>query len=468
MTTRPYALAATICLALATASLALAHEPVYDAWAWLVWGRELAAFGLDTSSGPSWKPLTVALAVPLSLAGDLAPQLWLVLVRAAWLFSLVLAGELAWRLAGARAPLRARSAASAFAAISLTLLADPVTTWARQGAGGMSEPLLVALVLGAVRADLAGRVRLALLLGALAALVRPEVWPLLAIYGAWRWRSQAVSGNRPLIVALAVALPVLWIAPDLIAGGDALRGAERARRGSPGALQVLTRAATQPLLVAWPLTLVALAGRDRRLIALGIGALAWIATVAAMTALGFPGLPRFMAPAAAVAGVLGGIGLARLLACPSAPRTARGLALAALVLSLPGLPARLSELPQALRTTARIGHSHERLRALADTVGRGVLLRCGRLATSDVLARTAIAWKLEVPLSDVVSFGRAPRRSGMFVLGPRASDSLEAATRARAVPVATRGEWRVYSIGCPPSAGASSSRSTTGVSGARR
>lgn len=466
MTTRPYALAATICLALATASLALAREPVYDAWAWLVWGRELAAFGLDISSGPSWKPLTVALAVPLSLAGDLAPELWLALVRAAWLFSLVLAGELAWLLAGAGAPLLARISAAAFAPISLALLADPVTMWAHQGAGGMSEPVLVALVLGAVRADLAGRVRLALVLGALAALVRPEAWPLLAIYGAWRWRSQ--PGSRPLIVALAVALPVLWIAPDLIAGGDALRGAERAQRGSSGALQVLARAVAQPLFAAWPLALVALAGRDRRLIALAVGALAWIATVAAMTALGFAGLPRFMAPAAAVAGVLGGIGLARLLAFPSRPRTARGLALAALALSLPGLPDRVSELPHALRTSARIGHSHERLRALADTVGRNALLRCGRLATSDVLARTAIAWQLEAPLSEVVSFGRPPRRSGMFVLGPQASVSLEAATRARGVAVASRGEWRVYSIDCPPSAGARSSPSRTGVSGARR
>ena len=32
--------------------LLVAVEPLYDAWAWLVWGRELAHLGLDTSSGP--------------------------------------------------------------------------------------------------------------------------------------------------------------------------------------------------------------------------------------------------------------------------------------------------------------------------------------------------------------------------------------------------------------------------------
>ena len=88
--------AVAACLALAATSLLVAGEPVYDAWAWLVWGRELAHLGLDASSGPSWKPLPVALTAPLSLAGDGAPALWLVLVRAAWLGALLLAAQIAF------------------------------------------------------------------------------------------------------------------------------------------------------------------------------------------------------------------------------------------------------------------------------------------------------------------------------------------------------------------------------------
>ena len=178
----PWAVAA--CVGLAAASLLAAAEPVYDAWAWLVWGRELTHLRFDAATGPSWKPLTVALAAALSLAGDSAPALWLVLVRAAWLLSFVLAAELAHRLTAGRPP-AARLAAAAFAALGLVLLSDGVTAWVRQAAGGMSEPLLVALVLGAVRVALAGRVRWALVLGALAALLRPEAWPLLALYGLW-------------------------------------------------------------------------------------------------------------------------------------------------------------------------------------------------------------------------------------------------------------------------------------------
>ncbi|HEV2785998.1 MAG TPA: hypothetical protein VGV67_06395, partial [Solirubrobacteraceae bacterium] len=161
--TRRLLLAAAVCLALAAASLAIAAEPVYDAWSWLVWGRELTDVELDMTTGPSWKPLPVILAAVLSHAGDGAPALWLVLMRVAWLASLALAAELAVQLTAGR-PRALRAAAGAFAAGCIVLLSDEVTQWTRQVAGGMSEPLLVALCLGAVRAGLGDRVRTALVL----------------------------------------------------------------------------------------------------------------------------------------------------------------------------------------------------------------------------------------------------------------------------------------------------------------
>ena len=195
MTTSRLLLAIFACIGVAAASLLIADEPVYDAWAWLVWGRELADLRLDTTSGPSWKPLPVLIAAPLSLAGEAAPQLWLVLVRAAWLLSFVLAAELAYDLTAQR-PQRLRIAAAAFAVVALALPFDDVTMWGRQAAGGMAEPLLVALVLGAVRSVLAGRVTAALGLLALAALVRPEAWLLLVLYAAWSCRARPRARAR--------------------------------------------------------------------------------------------------------------------------------------------------------------------------------------------------------------------------------------------------------------------------------
>jgi hypothetical protein len=462
MTTRSSSLCAALCVALAACSLALAAEPVYDAWAWLVWGRELAGLELDASTGPSWKPLPVAIAAALSAAGDLAPELWIVLVRAAWLLALVLAAQLAYRLAPSpHCGRRARATGAAFAALSLALLCDPVTTWARQAAAGMSEPLLVVLVLGAVGAGIAGRSRSALALGGLAALVRPEAWPLLAAYAVWRWRDE--PSTRPLALALAIVVPALWLGPDLLASGDALTGAQRARRDTGGVLDTLVRAFALPLALAWPLALVAVAGRDRRLLVLAVGTLAWIAIVAAMVVAGFPGLSRFMVPAAALAGVLGGAGLARALARPrTVAPTLAALVLGVAVLTLAQLPGRVAQLPQAVQRTARTGTSHDRLRALTRTTGRDRLLRCGRLATTDVLVRTALAWELDVALSQVVSFGAPPSASGVFVVGPGARTGLRLDLRAHGELIGARGEWRVYSIGCPASA------PSAGVSGARR
>jgi hypothetical protein len=33
--------------------------PTQDSWSWIVWGREVLHFSLDTTSGSSWKPLPV-------------------------------------------------------------------------------------------------------------------------------------------------------------------------------------------------------------------------------------------------------------------------------------------------------------------------------------------------------------------------------------------------------------------------
>ena len=502
MTPRLLAIAAAACLALAAASLAIPHAPAYDAWAWLVWGRELADLRLDTSSGPSFKPLPVAVAAALSLGGGAAPALWLVVVRAAWLLSLVLAGALAYRLA-AGAERALRLVAAGFAALCLAVVYDEVTAWGRQAAIGMSEPLLVALVLGAVLAALDGRSRLALALAGLAALVRPEVWPFLALYGVWAWRAE--PRLRPWLAALALAVPALWLAPDLLTAGGAPGGGERALRGDGSALaaigEALWRAAAMPLAAAWALAVYAvvaawpatrmgsggkrphagrfpphpragaeaLAGAEvapGAVLVLAAGALGWIALVAAMAAVGFAGLPRFMAPAIAVVGVLGGVGLASLLARARAPVARAAIVLVVLV-TLFQLPGRATNFYDGLAAAERAAGREARLLDLTAEIGGDALLRCGKLATSNVLVRTALAWQLERPLSQVVSFGAPPTRSGAFVIGSAASLGVPARLEAKAELLGERGEWRVYSLRCSPSAAASSSRSA-GVSGARR
>ncbi|MDQ3678440.1 MAG: hypothetical protein M3401_16860, partial [Actinomycetota bacterium] len=135
------------------------------------------------------------------------------------------------------------------------------------------------------------------------------------------------------------------------------------------------------------------------------------------------------------------------------------------------VPLRGEQLREAAQATGRIADSHDRLRELVrDAGGRQALLRCGRLATSDVLVRTALAWELDLPLSEVVSFGSVPRLSGTFVIGPRSPRRLALGTAARADLLAARDGWRVYSLDCPAPASASAPASarSAGVRGALR
>ena len=189
------------CLILAALSLALPSVPSYDPWAWLTWGREIAFLDLDTRNGPSWKPLPVVfttLFAPLGKIHDgIPPALWLVTARAGALIALLL------RLQGGRAAGRAQPARG-----------DRRRRRGRGGAGALAE--LAALHGARQRGPDGRRVHARrggsppgagshagrpLVLGFLACLLRPEVFPFLALYGAMVWLRE--PGARRLVAGLA-------------------------------------------------------------------------------------------------------------------------------------------------------------------------------------------------------------------------------------------------------------------------
>ncbi len=431
---------------------------MYDPWTWLVWGREVAGLELDTSGGPSWKPLAVAITALLSPMGEGAPHAWLAVARFGWLLAAGLGAWLALRIgfrdAAAGAVGRWAAAAGALlAAVSVALTADDFTPAARQFAGGLSEPLLTALVLGAVAAEMEGRRRVALVLGFLAALLRPEAWPFLLAYGCWAAAADAALRRRAIL--LAAAVPLLWLVPDLIASGSVFTGAEIAQ-GDPdsplgGALEVLERALTAPLAAAWVAALLLCRSawlRDDRLpAALLGGAAAWIVLVAAMAAVGFAGLPRFVAPATAVVSVLGGAGLARVLAVASGSPMRAVLAAGLAAVALAGAAFRVAAVPSDLADARASDRSLNALFDLLERSDRDALLRCGgRVLSYELLVEPPIAWKLEISLSQV---GVRRRPSG--------------------VAIAPRGNgWIVLSRRCQAARSSASAPAIAGVSGAER
>ena len=197
----------------------------------------------------------------------------------------------------------------------------------RDAALGNSEALLAALALWAFERHLDGRRDHALYLGFAAALLRPEVWPFLAIYGLWLWSRDPELRLR--VAVLAGLVPVLWFGPEIWGSGEPFRAGSRANNPNSGSaafadlpwLEVIrrfTQVTIKPLLAAALIGAVhaAVVWRRRReagaiLFVLGAG-LAWLLLVAGMTQAGFAGNQRYLIVTTAVVCVLGGIGVGRL------------------------------------------------------------------------------------------------------------------------------------------------------------
>jgi hypothetical protein len=227
-------------LLIGAVSLLIPSTPSYDPWAWLVWGREIAHINLQTTGGPSWKPLPVLFTTVFSVFGKAQPDLWLLVARAGAVMAVGMVFKLAWRLtaeltagtssrASSRAGTARRFAVIAPFLAGLIALGSLVNSsgFISNNALGYSEGLATALALIAVDSYLDGAPRRAFVIGFFAALDRPELWFVWGPYGLYLfWRD---PGARKLVVALFALIPVLWFLPELWGSGHLLRGVTRAQ-----------------------------------------------------------------------------------------------------------------------------------------------------------------------------------------------------------------------------------------------
>jgi hypothetical protein len=446
-----------VVVALAALSMLLvAPAPSYDPWMWLLWGREVADGELSTEEGPAFKPLPVAVCAALAPLGSVAPVAWVLLARSAALAAIWLAFRLARRLGGS-------TVAGVLAAIGVALCG----AYPSYAASGIAEAMLLALALAGAEAWRAGRPRAALACGVGCALLRVEAWPFLLAAGLVLWRRRPGDRGRPpggpppasavrrlrrlrpppapLVAALAVAVPALWLVPEWIGSGDVLRSGARARMPNPGQPALADVPAAAALgeaitLVLWPLWagVVALVLRrrsdDLRALAPAAVGAAWILLVAAMAQAGFSGEPRYSLPGAALVAISGAIGLAALV------RRRAALALAGALVLLAALP-RLADLPDLRRAQA---YQWDLAADLADAVraagGRSTVLACGRPYVGH-LRGPLMAYRLGVEKRVVQFEPRAPGVVFRSRLNARAAP-------APAVPpafaeVSRAGRWQV-------------------------
>jgi hypothetical protein len=385
-------------------------RPEYDAYGWLVWGRQTLHGHLDLNGAPSWKPLTYLFTLPYALAGYGQMWLWMVTAVAAALAGAVIAGHLAYRLTG---PTPARRYAPIAAGVFAGLGVLGISKYWHFILISNSDPMIVALCLGAIDCHLSERFTWAFALLVLGALGRPEVWPFVACYAAWGWR--AMPSRRPLLVAGLIIIPLLWFGMPALAARNWLSAGNLAEN-SVNALHgnkvtgVLGRLID---LYEWPMALAVLAGlifalwrRAGTILVLAGAALLWVAIEIAFALHGWSAVPRYLFEPAAVLIVIAATGVGRLLAAGPRSRGAvrwLGPAIAAAVV--------LALIPAA-RTRARFIHGEisygrkfarqvDRLHDLvAREGGRARILGCGQ-PVSALQFQSALAWEVGLNVGNV-------------------------------------------------------------------
>ncbi len=468
---RFYLVLVAVALALGGLSLLIPSTPSYDPWAWLVWGREIIHLNLQTTGGPSWKPLPMIFTIPFSLFGGAAPDLWLVVARAGAVVAVVmvfklsvrlvrqLAGPLQsgasrWDLAAAWAP---ALMAGLIAAIGLAFSGGFIS----DNALGYSEGLMTATVLIAVERHLDGQRRQAFAISFLAALDRPEIWLFWGPYGLWLfWKD---PGARKLVIGLFVLIPVLWFLPEYWGSGHFLRGVSRAqhpRSNSPAfakcpfcteladhawptvLLRIKAVAAVAVVAAAWLLwranraraKFTLASPRERAMaavIACGVLGVGWWVVIGVMTQAGFSGNNRYLVLGAALIEIAGGVGwgwaalelgraVPRVLsgARSAAARIAAGLAavavLAVAFLMIPSwVGGNLIDIPRTHRALVYQAHLREDMSAAVKAVGGASrVLACGSVMTEGfqvpMLAYNLDVHTLAVAASPVLEPGQAP------------------------------------------------------------
>ena len=378
--------------ALALAAVALwalvPTYPDYDAYEHLVWGRDLlhgGTPGFETFAAPTQHPLYLALAALLSLAGQDADRL-LVLVT---VLSLVALTAGTYALGRGLFGTWPGAAAAVFVGSSFAFLLYAVRAF-------VDVPFL-ALVVWAAALEVArprrGAAPMALL--ALAGLLRPEAWVLAGLYWLWCLPGRDLRGRLALL-ALVVAAPAIWALVDLAVTGDPLfslhststlaeaLGRERGLRRVPSAFVTFLADVARPPVAAAGVVGLVLAlrryGPARMavpLALLGAGALTFAGTGVA----GLSILPRYLTvPAVALCLLAGYAVLGFTTLGPGPPRERwRRAAIGALAVGVAFFAVKAGSFGRLRSELRFIERTHVALSALADDprVRRG--LRCGAL-----------------------------------------------------------------------------------------
>ena len=424
----PWMLGAVALLAVSTVIVVWARtRPGYDPYGWLVWGKLTIRLKLDTNGAPSWKPLPFLFTVPFALIGHYALWLWMITSVAISLSGPVFAWRIAFRLTGADPERRyAAYAAGLFAALFVL----GINQYTHYILSVESDTMIVSLCLAAIDCHLSGRHRWAFWIWLLAALGRPEVWPFFGLSALWLWRTMPsyrrwVAAGFGLLLVLWFGIPGLT-SKSVFTAGNIAQNSPRALHSNKIAGEIHRFRGLHATPV-WIAALLAVAWgvhrRDRPLLLLTVGALAWVLIEIAFVLHGFPGVPRYVFEPGAVVAVLAGVFVGRVILelPPALTSLARrlgssrmsahaagqlggwGAALVVVVLAGAMLPAareqyRFERRDLAHERTRTVLISH--LSGLVKRVGASRILACGQ-PRIPIEYQSVLAWYLDVKVGEL-------------------------------------------------------------------
>jgi hypothetical protein len=414
-------------------------RPGFDPYGWLAWGHQTLLGSLDTNAAPSWKPLPYLFTVPFAIFGHYELWLWMITCVAVSLGGALAAGRIVYRLtlAGASPGDRRAPYAAGFAGLFAAAAVLEIRDWWHYMLSAQSDTMIVALCLAAIDAHLSKRPRVAFVLGGLAALGRPEVWPFLGLYAIWAWfkiprTRRLLIGGIAVIALLWLGIPALTSRSPFVAASNAFGSGRRLRSDRVfGTIDRFLDLHETPLEIA-ALVSLALAAIRRDLVTatIGLGAVAWVIVEIAFSLHGWPGLGRYMFPAAGAMAVVAAVLVGRLLtelpelarrlrptAAPAAAWTGLILAVALGVSLVPAAVSRGRDERRDLRSQRDRTKEINRLSAIIARLGGPKRLNaCGEPLTR-LEYQTVLAWTLRVNVSKIgFKYGQAIRHGNPLVL----------------------------------------------------
>jgi hypothetical protein len=386
-------------------------RPSYDGFGFLVWGRQVLHWNLNTDGAPSWKPLPFLFTLPYAVAGRGQLWLWMGTAVAGAVFGSVFAARVAFRLTGPSPDRRyAPYVAGAFAGIAVL----GINTYMHLVLIANSDPLIVAVLLAAIDCHLCRRYRLAFGMLVLASLGRPEAWVFAGLYGLWLMWKVPTASMRLMVIAGLVFIPAFWFSiPALTSkswfiSGDLALNQQTVIHGNKiiGVINRFRSLYELPMQLAMLIGVVLAVLRRDRATLLVVGAAAtWLIIEVVFAYHGWSAVSRYMIEPAAVMVAVAGGGIGWLLADMRTSKVLRWLgpvvALGLIVALAPDARSRVRTMRVLIEDSRHSAKEIDRLhRVIDDDGGPDAVKACGQ-PVSFIGFQSTVAWFVNLNVGNV-------------------------------------------------------------------